>query len=88
MLGQLRRHRPLHQPLRQLCEHTARPDDLLLGTGTREQLVDHLIAETIANPVRHLALSTNSVSAFVDMTLLFGHAYTERRTLPRGTWLF
>jgi aspartyl-tRNA(Asn)/glutamyl-tRNA(Gln) amidotransferase subunit A len=28
------------------------------------------------------ALSINSLSVFVDMTLLFRHAYTERRTLP------
>ena len=54
MLGQLRRHRPLHQPLRQLREHPARADDLLLGPGAREQLVDHLIGETIANRVRDL----------------------------------
>ena len=52
ILGQLRRHRPLHQPLRQLRQHTARADDLLLATGAREQLVDHLISKTIANLVR------------------------------------
>ena len=54
MLGQLRRHRPLHQPLGQLREHPARPDDLLLGPGAREQLVDHLVGEAIANRVREL----------------------------------
>ena len=54
MLSQLRRHRPLDQPLRQLREHTARADDLLLSPGTREQLVDHLIGETIANRARDL----------------------------------
>src|SRR5439155_25324210 len=37
------------QPLRQLREHAARADDLLLGPGAREQLVDHLISKTIAN---------------------------------------
>jgi len=52
MLGQLGRHRPLHQPLRQLREHTARPDDLLLRPSAREQLVDHLVSEAIANRVR------------------------------------
>src|SRR5439155_15010326 len=109
MLGQLRRHRPLHQPLRQLREHTARADDLLLGTRAREQLVDHRISKTIANLVRQPdprrplrparsagrslrsppgslrappAPSINSVSVFVDTTLLFRHAYTERPTLP------
>jgi len=54
MLGQLGRHRPLHQPLRQLREHTARPDDLLLRPSAREQLVDHLVSEAIANRVRKL----------------------------------
>lgn len=68
----------------------------LLGPSAREQLVDHLVGETIANRARdlerrnargslrsprglaphHTGLSINSV--FVDMTLLFGHAYTER----------
>ena len=52
MLGQLRRHRPLHQPLRQLGEHTARPDDLLFRPSPGEQLVDHLVRKTIANRVR------------------------------------
>ena len=54
MLGQLGRQRPLHQPLGQLREHPARPDDLLLGPGAREQLVDHLVGETIADRVRKL----------------------------------
>jgi len=54
MLGQLRRHRPLNKPLRQLREHTARPDDLLLGPGAREQLVDHLVGEAIADRFRKL----------------------------------
>jgi hypothetical protein len=54
MLGQLRRHRPLNKPLGQLREHTARADDLLLGPGGREQLVDHLIRKTIADRFREL----------------------------------
>jgi hypothetical protein len=54
VLGQLRRHRPLHQPLRQLREHPARPDDLLLGAGAGQQPVDHLAGETVANRVRDL----------------------------------
>src|SRR5579862_8448260 len=54
MLSQLRRHRPLNKPLRQLREHTARPDDLLLGPGAREQLVDHLVRKPIANRIPEL----------------------------------
>src|SRR5229473_2923722 len=54
MLAQLRRHRPLHQLLRQLRKHPARTDDLLLRPSTRKQLVDHLIGETIANRLRDL----------------------------------
>ena len=54
MLGQLSRHRPLHQPLGQLREHTARPDDLLLSPGAREQLVDHLVGKAIADRFRKL----------------------------------
>jgi hypothetical protein len=54
MLGQLRRQRPLHQPLGQLREHPAGPDDLFLRAGTGEQLVDHLVRETVANHVRDL----------------------------------
>src|SRR5207249_5452282 len=54
MIGQLRRHRPLHQPLGQLREHAAGADDLLLGASTGEQLIDHLIGKTIANRVRNL----------------------------------
>jgi hypothetical protein len=85
MLGQLGRHRPLHQPLRQLREHTARPDDLLLRPSAREQLVDHLVGEAIANRVRKLErlAAIRSVLVFLDMTLLrFRHAYTADRTLP------
>jgi hypothetical protein len=54
MLGQLRRHRPLDKPLGQVREHPARADDLLLGPGAREQLVDHLVGETIADRFREL----------------------------------
>ena len=57
MLSQLRRHRSLDKPFGQLREHTARPDDLLLGPGAREQLVDHLVGETIANRFREAACS-------------------------------
>src|SRR5207248_1229968 len=54
MLGQLGRRRPLHQPLRQLREHAIGPDDLLFGAGAGEQLVDHLVRETVAKRVRDL----------------------------------
>jgi hypothetical protein len=40
MLGQLGVHRPLDQPLGQLRQHAARPDDLLLRPGAGEQLID------------------------------------------------
>jgi hypothetical protein len=85
MLGQLRRHRPLDKPLGQLREHPARADDLLLGPGAREQLVDHLIRKTIADRLRKLKrlAAGRSLLDFVDMTLLrFRHTYTEDRTLP------
>ena len=49
VVGQLDLHRPLHQPLGQLRQQPAGPDDLLLGRGTGQQLVDHLIADP---PVR------------------------------------
>src|SRR4051812_40660938 len=52
MLGQLRRHRPFHQPFCQLREHTARADDLLLAARACEQLVDHLVRETMTNLLR------------------------------------
>jgi len=109
MLGKLRRQGTLHQPLRQPGEHPARPDDLLLGPRTGEQLVDHLIGEPITHPARQppeqhalprarsadgslrsppapssaaVVSISFSVLVSVDMTLLFGHAYTGRRTLP------
>src|SRR5439155_26230119 len=56
ILGQLRRPRPLPQPLRQLREHTARPDDLLLGASAGQQLVAHLISKTVTNLIRQLVL--------------------------------
>src|SRR4051812_39028698 len=49
MLCQLRRHRPLHEPLGQLREYATGADDLLLGPGAREQLVDHLVGKAIAD---------------------------------------
>ncbi len=52
MLGQLRRHRPLDQPLRQLREHPTGPDDLLLAARASEQLVDHLVGKTVTNLTR------------------------------------
>ena len=49
VLGQLGRHRALHQPAREIGQQAARPDDLLLGPGAGEQLVDQLVAEPITN---------------------------------------
>src|SRR5579875_307302 len=54
MLGQLRRQPPLHQPLRELREHPARPDDLLLGPSAAEQLVDHLVGQLLAKLGREI----------------------------------
>ena len=45
VVGQLDLHRPLHQPLGQLGEQTARTGDLLLGPGASEQLIDHLVGQ-------------------------------------------
>ncbi len=54
MLGQLRRHRPLYQPAREIGEETAGPNDLLLGPPAREQLVDQPIAQPVAHFRRQL----------------------------------
>src|SRR5439155_5168717 len=62
MLGQLRRHRPLNQPLRQLRKNAAGADDLLLRAGTGKQLVDHLLREPVANHAGQLDLELASSS--------------------------
>ena len=49
VLSQLRGHRPLHQPARQISEQAAGPDNLLLGSSAGEQLVNQLIRELIAD---------------------------------------
>ena len=49
MVGQLDLHRALHQPLRQLRNQPSRPDDLLLATGTGEQLIDNLIRQKVSD---------------------------------------
>jgi hypothetical protein len=54
MLGQLRLQCPLDQPLGQLGEHSARTDDLPLRAGAGEQLVDHLVRETVLHLLREL----------------------------------
>jgi hypothetical protein len=54
VLGQLDLQRPLDQPLRQLRQQAARPGDLLLAARSREQLVDHLVADP---PIRRHAKS-------------------------------
>jgi hypothetical protein len=56
---------------------------------TEHEPVDDYVRVVDARPPGSLrnppALSINSVSVFLDMTLLFRHAYTERRTLPGST---
>ena len=44
----------LHQPAREIGQQATRTDDLLLGPGAGEQLVDELIAEPITNLRRKL----------------------------------
>jgi hypothetical protein len=53
MVGQLNLERPLNQPLRQLREHTTRPDDLLLRTGAREQLINDRVGQPALQIIRH-----------------------------------
>jgi hypothetical protein len=48
MVSQLDLHRPLDQPLGQLRQQAAGPDDLLLRAGAREQLVDQLVTQPTA----------------------------------------
>jgi hypothetical protein len=52
--GQLRRQGALHQPRRQLREHAAGPDDLLLGPRAGKQLIDHLVRQLLAKLEREL----------------------------------
>jgi hypothetical protein len=117
VLGQLGRHRPLHQPAREIGQQATWPDDLLLGPRAREQLVDQLVAEPLTNlrreprtgralrPARRAGVSLRSPSGLaplttgarsitsmlvcdsfeVGMTLQFGHAYTDPRTLPSSS---
>ena len=47
VIGQLGVHRPLDQPLGQLREQPAGPDDLLLRPSAGEQLIDQLVAEPL-----------------------------------------
>ena len=54
MVGQLDLHRPLHQALCQLREQAPGPGDLLLGPSASQQLIDHLIADSVAiRPIHH-----------------------------------
>src|SRR5206468_2869155 len=116
VLGQLGRHRPLHEPAREGGQKTAGPDDLLLRPRAGEQFVDQLVGQPVtyrrweldqrgpcggrAAPAGRsarppgslrspLALSRSAASSnwapvllFADMTIAFGHAYTNPRTLP------
>jgi len=77
VLGQLDLHRPLHQPLGQGGEHPAGPEDLLLGRGAGEQLVDHLIADP---PVGRHPQSLPDPAATSD-TL---HGLIDQLTRDRG----
>jgi hypothetical protein len=54
VLGQLGRHRPLHEPAREVGQKTAGPDDLLLRAGVREQLVDQLVGQAVTDLGREL----------------------------------
>ena len=53
VVGQLDLQRALDQPLGQLRQHPARPDDLLLRPRAGQQLVDHLVRELAADLIRH-----------------------------------
>ena len=48
VVGQLDLHRPLHQPLRQLAEQPARPDDLLLVRAPASSSSINLVRQLIA----------------------------------------
>jgi hypothetical protein len=61
MVGQLGVHRPLDQPPRQIGQQSPGPDDLLLAAGTREQLVDELIAEPIPDLRRQITHPGRSI---------------------------
>ena len=50
MVGQLDLHRPLQQPLRQLGEHAAGPNELLFRARAGEQLVDQLVRQLLTQP--------------------------------------
>ena len=54
VVGQFDLHRPLNQPLGQLGEKPTRPDDLILGLGTGQQLVDDFVGQDTAQVVGHL----------------------------------
>jgi hypothetical protein len=53
VVGQLDLERSLNQPLGQLAEHAARPEDLLLGLRPGQQLVNDLVRELAADVIRH-----------------------------------
>jgi hypothetical protein len=53
MISQLDLERPLHQPLRQLAQKAARPDDLLLRLRARQQLVHDIVRQLASKVIRH-----------------------------------
>jgi hypothetical protein len=52
MVGQLDLDRPLHQPRRQLREHSAGPEHLLLVRSAREQLLNELVRQIVTHFIR------------------------------------
>jgi hypothetical protein len=46
--------RALHQSVRQIGQHAAGPDYLLLTASARQQLIDQLIAKVLANLNRQI----------------------------------
>ena len=50
MVGELDLHRALDQPLRQPRKQATRPNDLLLRSSPREQLIDELVRQLLTQP--------------------------------------
>src|SRR5207248_6925146 len=65
VLGQLGRHRPLHEPAREGGQKTAGPDDLLLRPRAGEQFVDQLVGQPVTldqrGPLRRARSASGSL---------------------------